>query len=175
MVFPKGVPQKRLDLYGINKESMRLARKFWYAVVPQFDGITQKFYNRLQANPDTARYLSSPRMIERLRAAQKVHWQDLFTGEFDASYVARVTVAAEAHLRIRLPNYHYMAAYAFFLNELTAHAQRLFASDMDEAVHIVGAINMLVMLDMDVTTSIYMQRMMHLSAAKAAAPAQEKA
>jgi len=160
MVVPKGVPQRRLDLYGINKESMNLARKFWYAVAPQFDEITQKFYTRLQANPDTARYLSSQRMIERLRGAQKAHWQDLFTGEFDASYVARVTVVAEAHIRIRLPNYHYMAAYAFFLNELVAQAQRLFASDMNEAIKVVGAINKLVILDMDVTMSLYMQRMM---------------
>ena len=139
---------------------MRLTRKFWHALGSQFEEITLKFYTHLQSNPEVARYLPSQNMIERLRGAQKIHWQDLFTGEFDASYVARVTAVADAHIRIRLPNFHYMAAYAFFLNELTAQAQRLFAGDTDEAVQIVGAINKLVMLDMDVTMSLYMQRMM---------------
>lgn len=178
MAAPRGVPQVRLDLYRIDEETQRLSRKFWYALGLQFDSVTQKFYNRLQADPDTAHFISGGPMVERLRAAQKAHWQNLFTGKLDGDYVARVTSVAEAHLRIRLPNYHYMAAYAFFLNELTAQGLRLFAGDMDEAAQIVTSINKLVMFDMDLTMSIYMQRMVRRgveaasnSAAKVASPA----
>ena len=159
MPSPHSSLKQRLDLYKVDVETMAAARKFWYAVRPEFHQITQRFYTHLQANLETARFLPDQRGIERLRAAQTTHWEGLFIGRFDSDFVQRVNRTAEAHLRIRLPNYHYMAAYAFFLNELTASAQRLFPVDGERAA-IISAINKLVMIDMDLTMSLYMQRLM---------------
>jgi hypothetical protein len=156
---PHPALKQRLDLYRIDEPMKAAARKFWHAVWPEFHEITRRFYTHLQANPETARFLPDQSGIERLRKAQELHWEGLFTGHFDAGFVRRVNRTAEAHLRIRLPNYHYMAAYAFFLNELVASAERLFPDD-EKRVVIIRAINTLVMIDMDLTMSLYMQRLM---------------
>ena len=76
--------------------------------------------------------------------------------------------AAEAHMRARLPNTHYMAAYEFFLNELVACAERLFP-DPESRRPIVSAIHKLVMIDMDLTMSFYMQRLVRAGAGDHAA------
>ena len=156
---PHPALKQRLDLYRVDEAMMAAARTFWYAVRHEFHDITQRFYTHLQANPETARFLPDQRGIERLRKAQELHWKGLFTGHFDAGFVRRVNRTAEAHLRIRLPNYHYMAAYAFFLNELVACAERLFPDD-ETRFTIIRTINTLVMIDMDLTMSLYMQRLM---------------
>ena len=177
MLSPHASLKQRLRLYDIDAETMAAARKFWYAVRPQFHLTTRRFYMHLQADPETARFLPGDRGIERLRAAQTVHWEGLFTGHFDSGFVQRINHAAEAHLRIRLPNYHYMAAYAFFLNELAASAQRLFPDD-EERSPIIRAINKLVMIDMDLTMSFYMQHLVRgrsADAAEAPARAQKNA
>ena len=166
MLSPYTSLQQRLELYEVDAETVAAARKFWYAVRPEFHRITGRFYTHLQGNAETARFLPDERGIDRLRAAQAMHWENLFTGQFDASFVQRVNHAAEAHLRIRLPNYHYMAAYAFFLNELAASAQRLFQDDHERSA-IIRAINTLVLVDMDLTMSFYMQHLVRSRAGDA--------
>lgn len=153
---------QRIAIYRVDAATLAAARTFWYAIKPEFHQITARFYVHLQANPDTARFLPAEHMIERLRAAQTAHWEALFTGELGDSYVRQVTSAAEAHIRIRLPNFHYMAAYAFFLNELVAGAHRLFRDDADQLMQVVAAINKLVLIDMDLTVSLYMQRLIRV-------------
>lgn len=150
---------ERLKLYEIDSGTMAMARQFWHAVHPEFHLITHRFYAHLGASPETARFLPGQPGIEHLRAAQAAHWEDLFTGHFDASYIERINHTAEAHLRIRLPNYYYMAAYAFFLNELVAKVLALFP-DEEERCSMIPAINKLVLFDMDMTMSFYMQRLM---------------
>ena len=159
MLQPHPSLKQRLELYKVDADMMAAARKFWYAVRPEFHVITQRFYTHLSANPKSAQFLPGQKGIERLRAAQTAHWSELFTGQFDAGFVSRVNKAATAHLRIRLPNFHYMAAYAFFLNELILMAHRLF-EDEDERQEIIAAIIALVMIDADLTMSFYMQRLM---------------
>ena len=154
--------KQRLELYKVDPATMAAARKFWYALQPKFNRITQRFYANLHSNPQTARFLPDERGIEQLRTAQAAHWGDLFTGKIDADFVSRVNRAAEAHMRIRLPNFYYMAAYAFFLNELIASAQHLFP-DEDERAEVIRAINKLVMIDADLTMSFYMQRLVRRS------------
>ena len=158
MLSPQASLNLRLDLYRVDAEILAAARRFWYAVRPEFNDITLRFYDHLRASPETARFLPGDRGIERLRAAQSVHWEDLFAGHFDVAYVRRVQHTAEAHMRARLPNTHYMAAYEFFLNELVACAERLFP-DPESRRPIVSAIHKLVMIDMDLTMSFYMQRL----------------
>ena len=159
MLQPHQSLRQRLELYKVDADMMAAASKFWYAARPEFRVVLQRFYTHLSANPESARYLPGERGLERLRAAQTAHWGELFTGQFDAGFVSRVNNAAKAHIRIRLPNYHYMAAYAFFLKELILMAHRLFSDD-DERSEVIGAITALVMIDADLTMSYYMQRLM---------------
>jgi len=151
----------RIDLYGINEETFQNAEVFWLAILPELDEIINRFYAHILENRKFRRFIPDPGIIDRLKVTQKEHWDRLFTSKLDDYYVCQVVAAAEAHIKIRMPTYHYMAAYTIFLDELHAAAYRHFSEEGDTVIAIVKAINKLVIIDMDLTLSVYMKELIN--------------
>jgi len=157
----------RLDLYGINLETFYYAGVFWRAILPEFDEIIHRFYAHILEHRKYRKFIPDPAIIDRLKVTQKAHWDRLFTSKLDDDYVYQVVAAAEAHIKIRMPTYHYMAAYTIFLDELHAAAYRHFSEEGDTVIAIVKAINKLVIIDMDLTLSVYMKELVGLNSNQA--------
>ena len=157
----------RLALYGINQETFYYAGVFWRAILPEFDGIINRFYAHILEHQKFRKFIPNPGMIDRLKVTQKAHWDRLFSSKFDDDYVRQVVATAEAHIKIRLPAYFYMAAYAVFLDELHAAAYKIFSEEGNDVVAIVKAINKMVIIDMDLTLSVYMKELVGLNSNQA--------
>jgi len=160
-------PKQRLNLYGVDENTLHNARLFWQGIRPEFDDIVERFYAHILNDPGIRKFFPPSVRVERLKMAQKTHWHGLFSGRFDEAYVRRVIATGERHLEIRLPAFHYIAAYTFFLNELVAAACRRHRGDEEELVSVIKAINKLIMIDMDLTLSVYTKQLMHLSTGRA--------
>lgn len=162
--------KSRLDLYGINGETFHNAKVFWRTILPEFDEINNRFYAKILKHQEFRKFVRDPAMIDRLKVTQKNHWDRLFNSKLDDDYVRQVVATAEAHIRIRLPTYYYMAAYAGFLDELHAAAHRNFSEEGNNLTAIVKAINKMVVIDMDATLSVYMKELVSLKSKQARQP-----
>jgi len=109
------------------------------------------------------KFFPDPALVDHLKRAQKTHWDRLFTGRLGDAYVRQVITTAEAHIKIRLPTYYYMAAYAFFLDEMHEAAYARFSGKGEDLTAIIKAVNKLIMIDMDLTLSVYTKRLVRLS------------
>ena len=65
-------------------------------LVPQLDGIVDTFYSWLMSEGDGQRFLTSAQ-VASLKALQKIHWQEFFSGTVDAAYVASRRRVARIH------------------------------------------------------------------------------
>jgi len=160
----------RLKLYGINQETFYHAGVFWRAILPEFDEIINRFYAHILEHPKFREFIPDPGKIDRLKVTQKEHWDRLFNSKFDDDYVRQVIATAEAHIKIRMPAYFYMAAYSVFLDELHAAAYRIALLEGNDVVATVKAINKLVVIDMDLTLSVYMKELVDLNSNQARQP-----
>ena len=78
------------------------------------------FYDHAGRSPHLAGLLGGADNIARLRRAQADHWGRLFSGDFDAAYVARALAVGRAHERIGLEPRWYVGAYCLIVERLTA-------------------------------------------------------
>lgn len=97
----------------------------------RLDSVLNDFYNAVAADPKTAVILSGSRGVDALKSAQKAHWQALFSGTIDATLRERGRRIGDAHVRVGLKPYEYIASYSYmteaFLDELLAKHPRLAA------------------------------------------------
>ena len=61
-----------------------------------------RFYARVRATPETARFFASPEHMRSAQTAQEGHWNHLATGQFDAQYHQSVRRIGATHARIGL-------------------------------------------------------------------------
>ena len=71
-------------------------------LTPHLDEILEEFYDWLMSEGPGARFLTSEQVV-RLKALQKVYWQDFFGTTVDAAYVASQQRVGEVHAQIGLP------------------------------------------------------------------------
>ncbi len=157
----------RLELYGINQETYYHAGVFWHAILPEFDEIINRFYAHILEHQKFRKLIPDPAKIDHLKVRQKAHWDRLFNSKFDDDYVRQVIATAEAHIKIRMPAYFYMAAYSIFLDELHAAAYRIALLEGNDVIATVKAINKVVIIDMDLTLSVYMKELVSLNSSQA--------
>ena len=90
-----------------------------------------------------------------LETAQAKHWERLFSGQFDADYVASIRRIGMAHVRIGLEPRWYIAGYQFLLNELSGIVVRKNRFAPSRLARYIEALNKVVMLDLDYAISTY--------------------
>ena len=88
------------------------------------DAVLDDFYQAIDADPATRAILSQAHGADRLKAAQKRHWQALFSGTVDDALRERGRRIGDAHVRVGLKPYDYIASYSYlieaFINEILA-------------------------------------------------------
>ena len=70
-------------------------------VVPRLDGVTDRFYERLQSIPEAAVFVEG--RLDSLRRTHRAWLEKLFSGSYDAGYAAEMYRVGEAHVEVRLP------------------------------------------------------------------------
>ena len=101
--------------------------------------------------------------MDHASKAQGEHWLKLFSGRFDDDYYTSVQRVGRMHSRIGLEPKWYIGGYSFILGHLYNAAAHAFSSRLNPAAaqektaRLMAALNKVVMLDMDLAISIYLE------------------
>ncbi|MBI1170337.1 globin-coupled sensor protein [bacterium] len=125
------------------------------------EGALDKFYGKIAATPETARFFSGKPAMDRAHAAQAKHWQRIFsTGLTEAYFNASKTVG-DVHSRIGLEPRWYIGGYANVLEQvITGILTRGFAgmSRRRKAdARMVSVLVKVALLDMDIAITRYFE------------------
>jgi|AGTN01.1.fsa_nt_gi Methyl-accepting chemotaxis protein len=153
---------ERLEFLDISQEDCALLHSFKKTLETRIDGLLDKFYEKLLSTPELAPLFKNAAHIEHAKAAQRGHWMRLFSAQFDEGYYQSVRDIGRAHSRIGLQPRWYIGGYAMVLGELLAAASEccppglLARRHTPELVKLHSAITRLVMLDIDLALSVYL-------------------
>ncbi len=145
--------ERRLRYANINDATARRLRGFWRIGRLRLPGILNAFYEHVDSEPALARMTSGHK--DRLKNAQGKHWDNLFSGRFDQSYVEGVYRVGLAHEKIGLEPRWYVAGYQFILNRLTRVAVGAYFWSPYTLWKTLEAVNKAVMMDMELAIFAY--------------------
>ncbi len=149
---------QRLQFMEISGETRSLMKEFWQVVVPKLPEILTGFYQHAAAVPALAKMVDN--QVPRLKKAQAVHWERLFSGRFDEAYFSGVKSIGLLHNKIGLEPRWYIGGYNFVLSHLTDLATQTYRWSPKKLSSVIRAINCAVMIDMDVAISTYQEALL---------------
>jgi methyl-accepting chemotaxis protein len=145
---------ERLAFLEIDRTTVSELPQLWAVIGPALPQVLARFYTKMTAVPHLAAMIG--RQQDRLVTAQSSHWERLFSGRFDADYVAGIRRIGRVHHTIGLEPRWYIGGYAFVLNELVRLlSERAGLGGRRRLARQVAALNKVVMLDMDFAISVY--------------------
>jgi methyl-accepting chemotaxis protein len=145
--------EKRLRYASVNEATSRRLRSFWRIARFSLPGILTAFYEHIESEPALAKMTSG--IKDRLKKSQTTHWENLFCGKFDQSYVQGVYRVGLAHKRIGMEPRWYIAGYQFVLNRLIRIAIGSYFWSPYTLWKTIQAVNKAVMLDMELAIFAY--------------------
>ena len=158
----------RIAFLKIDASTAAALKGFKPILERHIDAILDAFYADILAQPELARLFGRPGLREHAQAAQRRHWMDnVFSGVFDADYVAAAKRIGKAHETIGLKPEHYNGAYAFTKLRLIELAGRTYAvswhdlltgragAKRAQLVAVLTAIEKAVSLDMGLVIDVY--------------------
>lgn len=77
--------------------------------------LADKFYQHLLAHPESAKLLSSPALIERLKTEQTRYFEELLAGEYGADYFERRLQVGATHHKVGLDPQLYLGAFSHYM------------------------------------------------------------
>jgi methyl-accepting chemotaxis protein len=157
----------RLRFMGIDSQTKATLPALWAFVEPRLEGILQRFYAHVRAEPMLDGMIGTRQ--SSLEKAQTRHWSRLFSGQFDADYAASVDRIGRIHQKIGLEQRWYVAGYQFILSELVTVISSRFRFSPKKASAFIGALNKVVMFDLDLALSTYQAVLIEERAARNAA------
>ncbi len=153
-----GDREVRQRFMEIDARTSALLGEFWPAVERALPDLLDAFYSHVMREPNLAAMLGQ--QTARLKKAQSGHWSRLFSGKFDAGYMASVRTIGLTHHRIGLEPRWYIGGYSFVLTRLSALAIETYRWKPARLKDVMGAITRAVMLDMDLAISVYQDAML---------------
>lgn len=151
---------ERLAFAGFTDRERAALSKFLPTLERELPGILDKFYANLRGWPQLAAMFKGSDAMPRAANAQASHWKMLFSGNFDDAYVASVKKIGLMHSKIGLDPRWYIGGYTFILRHLFELAGRTAGRSLGptgarRTAELCTAINMAVMIDMDLAISGY--------------------
>ena len=155
MAGSKADTDSRLRFLGISSQDRERLGQFRPVLDREITGILEGLYEHLWSTPETRAIIGTQSRIPSLKAEQRSHWQRVFSAAFDSDYVAHAEKTGQAHERIGLEPRWYVGAYAFALTRLTDTAIDTYRRKPEELKGMIAAILKAVLLDMDISVSVY--------------------
>ena len=145
----------RLAFHGLDAAlRLELARAL-AELRDNLDPIFTGFYAHVTSVPKLAAMIGA--QTPRLVGAQKRHWENLFSGHFDAAYLQGARTIGQVHHRIGLEPSWYIGGYSFVLRRMQEILVRRHRLRPAVATRRVQAVTAAVMLDMDIAISLYQE------------------
>lgn len=147
--------RERLAFLEINQDVIERLKEVGESLPREIDSILEQFYQKMLKSPGL-REIFAGNSVNHAKSAQRQHWlESVFAGQFDETYMQRVTRIGRAHERVGLEPRWYMGGYCYVLNrlvDLIAAKNRFSPGRMAE---LIKAVNKAVFLDMELAVSVY--------------------
>jgi len=154
-----------LELDEASREHIRKARSIVERELPV---ALDRFYDIVRKTPAIKDFFSSDNHMRGAKNAQIDHWSEITTAKFDEEYIRRVRTIGSVHAKIGLEPRWYIGGYSLIMEQLVRGALRenwpeagLFSGkkkSADETAALLSSLIKAVMLDMDLSISVYMDR-----------------
>lgn len=115
-----------------------------------------QFYNCVKEFENAHRFLKDADTVKRHQEALKVWFMKLFAGSYDSLYLAELSKAGEAHVKISL-NAHYVNAAFHFVKRFVHEVLRKEFSDQAERARLMGSADKIIDINLDIFTSSYIE------------------
>jgi methyl-accepting chemotaxis protein len=157
----------RLAFIQLDDERCARIRSIKAILDKQLPIALDKFYRIIQNTPETKKFFSSTTHMDSAKNAQVAHWRSISSGNFDDAYVSNVRKVGQTHARIGLEPRWYIGGYALVVDHLI-HAivtemwpknSTLFRQKVgpDDVAGCLGALIKAMMMDMDLSISMYVE------------------
>lgn len=134
--------------HTLDDKARVVLEEFRPVVEAHLDDILADFVEYVSAWPEMRAVTGSAEGAACLREAQGQHLINLFSGEFDGGYFARVSRMGQAHEKAGLEPRWYLGAYGHMLKRLVELAIEACGEDSQRLLATVSAINRVVEIDM---------------------------
>ena len=154
---------ERLAFLRIDATTRAILTEFLPTLQRALPDILAGFYQHIRRHPDLARMFKGDAAMERAGKAQSEHWVRLFSARFDDAYVNSVRAIGLMHSRIGLEPRWYIGGYGFIIGHLYAAASLHNTSRLNpvaaaaRTAELLRALNQVIMLDMDLAISTYIE------------------
>lgn len=155
--------ETRLEFLRLGQSEKNELRKFKPVVEKHLGAILDKFYGHVTTVPVLAAMFVSEEKLQFARSAQSSHWMKLFSAEFGQDYFESISRIGRAHNKLGLEPRWYIGGYTIVLMEL----QRIIVENCNKGlsksnankntVSMLHAVDKVVMLDMELAISIYLE------------------
>jgi len=154
---------ERLRFLGIDAATCNLLSLARPTIAKLLPAIIESFYAHLGQWPKMTGMFRDQAAMNHAKERQLRHWLDLFSGDFGPSYFDSVRTIGKVHSALGLEPRWYLGGYALTLSRLYAALlenqpmtwrPRL---QMQQMAALMRAINLAVMLDMDLVISTYLE------------------
>ncbi len=150
--------EERLEFLRFDEDVRHALKQAWNIISPRMDHILDIFYGHLISVPHLKGIIGSQERIPGLKKAQFSHWEQLFSGVFNESYMARAKAIGEAHYHIKLEQNWYMGGYCLVLDTMVDLITQKYKKNAPKAAYLIRALNKVFFLDMDLSLSVYNQK-----------------
>jgi methyl-accepting chemotaxis protein len=154
---------ERLRFLGIDTATCKLLFQAKPIIAKFLPDIIESFYAHLGQWPNMTRMFRDQATMNHAKEHQLRHWMDLFSGDFGPSYFDSVRAIGKVHSTLGLEPRWYLGGYALTLSRLYAallENQPMTwrpQAHMKQMAELMRAINLAVMLDMDLVISSYLE------------------
>ncbi len=136
-----------LELEGIDELAQQYA-----------DPVIEAFYKHLLSFEETRGFFQDPRLLERVKHAQKAYFRRLTQGECDKAYIEDRLKIGAVHERIGLPVKSYLGMYCFYLRTVAGHVFGAHKDAPEKALRAYLSLMKMVFLDIGLAIDTYIHR-----------------
>ncbi|WP_291167335.1 globin-coupled sensor protein [Hyphomicrobium sp.] len=157
----------RLAFIGLDSDQCASIRSIKNIIDGELPAALEQFYRTVQETPESRKFFKNPAHMNSAKRAQIAHWESISAARFDEQYFANVRRVGEAHARIGLEPRWYIGGYAIVVQHLIKSIlndtwQKGFSfgrqrKGPEEVGQCLGALVKAMMLDMDLSISIYVE------------------
>lgn len=155
---------QRLSFIGIDKDVRTALAEVEPVVSAALPEALTAFYDLIAETPDTDEMFQSPAVKVHAREAQEKHWARLLDGRIDLEYAENVKRIGLAHARLGLAPRYFVAGYANVAADLLKDVitqqlgRAVLPARRDKAVRGVDALIRVLMLDMEMAITAYLEQ-----------------
>ncbi|WP_045835987.1 globin-coupled sensor protein [Hyphomicrobium sp. 99] len=157
----------RLAFIGLDSDQCASIRSIKGIIDKELPVVLDVLYRTIQKTPETRKFFKNTAQMNGAKNAQIDHWASISSGKFDDQYVTNVRKVGEAHARIGLEPRWYIGGYAIIVEHLiksvvkemwvTGFSLGRQRKGPDEIGECISALVKAMMLDMDLSISIYVE------------------